>query len=616
MSSRLAESPARSGAAIPALVPARMVNEVLYCERLFYLEWSQGEFADNAFTVDGRAVHRRADAGGGALPPKPGKRVAKADDESEVDVVDERPYQARSVWLSSEELGLTAKIDVVEGEGSGRVLPIEYKRGSAPDVPEGAYLPERAQVAAQVMLLRASGYACDVGALYFAGSKRRVPVEVDASLETVVLRAIARAREVAASAKLPPPLDASPKCKGCSLVGICLPDEVNLLRKLEGLPIADDVAPTAASSPAPLADEPDPWGLAPTDAPSEPEPIVRRLIPARDDALPLYVQDQGARVGVEGDRLVVHGREGGRHEARLPNTSHVVLLGNVQVSTQAVRALLEREIPIVYCTYGGWVMGRAEGFSSKNVELRMAQHEAMKSTAFRLRFARGIVAAKIRNGRTMVRRNHEAPNAVVLGELERLAREAEAAESPPSLLGIEGAAAKAYFAELPGMLKGTADVRSTFAFEHRNRRPPRDPINALLSFVYALLVKDVTLACAVAGLDPMLGAYHTLRFGRPSLALDLMEELRPIVADSVVIGVVNNGVLDAGDFIERAEGVALSPAARKKVILAYERRMDQLVTHPIFDYRISYRRIIEVQARLFSRLILGELDAYPSFRTR
>jgi CRISPR/Cas system-associated exonuclease Cas4 (RecB family) len=145
----------------PELVPARMINEVLYCERLLYLEWAQGEFDDNWFTVEGRAVHKRADKPGGEMPPKPETKPArkKREVEEEEGEQDERldppPYEARSVWLSSERLGITAKIDIVEGHDSGRVLPIEYKRGKAPDLPEGAYLPERAQICAQVLLLRA-----------------------------------------------------------------------------------------------------------------------------------------------------------------------------------------------------------------------------------------------------------------------------------------------------------------------------------------------------------------------------------------------------------------------------------------------------------------------------
>ncbi|MFO0762684.1 MAG: CRISPR-associated endonuclease Cas1 [Byssovorax sp.] len=608
----------------PALVPARMINEVLYCERLCYLEWAQGEFEDNVFTVDGRAVHRRADQPGGSLPPLEGGDAAgaakgrgkKADDvDDEADKPEPRPYEARSVWLSSEKLGITAKIDIVEGEAGGRVLPIEYKRGAVPDLPEQAYPPERAQICAQILLLREHGYTCDEGAIYFAASRRRVPIVADAGLVMMTERAAARAREVVSSAEIPSPLVESPKCHGCSLSGICLPDETNLLRQLTGAPPDE---PEEAQGDNPLdallgPDEADPWGLYGTVAP---EVELRRLHPARDDKMPVYVQDQGARVSLEGERLVVVGRKEGRVEARLPNTSQVSVLGNVQVTTQALKALLSRGIPLSFFTTGGYFLGRALGHESNNVELRMAQYRAASDPARCLSIAQGLVAAKIRNARTLLRRNTEEVDPVVVSHLEQLAKKAEAAESLESLLGIEGSAARAYFASFSGMLKGDAALHATFDLEGRNRRPPKDPVNALLSFAYALLTKDFTVALGTAGLDAQLGFYHQPRFGRPALALDLMEEFRPLIGDSVVIGAINNGVFAEKDFVRAAGSVALTPEARKSFLLAYERRMDQLVTHPVFGYRISYRRVLEVQARLLGRMLLGEIPSYPSFRTR
>ncbi|AUX19870.1 CRISPR-associated protein Cas4 [Sorangium cellulosum] len=662
-----------------------MINEVLYCERLLYLEWAQGEFEDNVFTVEGRSVHRRADVAGGELPPPPAgaapgaaeghagttpspvpgmppaspmqpaapeaarrgsARRALRDD----DAAEPPPYEARSVWLSSERLGITARIDVVEGDASGRLLPIEYKRGHAPDVPGGAYLPERAQLCAHVLLLREHGYACDEAAIYFAASRRRVPIAIDEALVAATLAAAARAREVTGAACIPPPLVDSPKCNGCSLVGICLPDETNLLRRLAGEELdapaegllagveAVEQGPDELEGPL----EVDPWGLAgeaseaseasaasevsaaseasaaakPGEGDAAGETELRRLHPARDDRLPVYVQEQGARIGLAGERLVVHTRAGGRSEARLSNTSQVALLGNVQISTQAMRALLERGIPLCFMTYGGYYLGRATGLDSRNVELRVAQHRAAADEAFCLSFARGVVVSKIKNARTMLRRNHAAAEPAVLSELDQLARKAAEAPSLASLLGLEGTAARAYFGAFPGMLKGPDEVRGAFDLEGRNRRPPRDPVNALLSLAYALLAKDLAVTLGTVGLDPLLGFYHQPRFGRPALALDLMEEFRPIVADSVVVATINNGVVAPDDFQRHGDAVALRPAGRKKFLMAYERRMDQLVTHPVFGYRISYRRVLEVQARLLARVLLGEVEAYPSFRTR
>ena len=612
------------GSEAPALVPARMINEVLYCERLAYLEWAQGEFQDNAFTVEGRAVHRRADRG----RPLPPRRASESDDAGGPGEPAASPFEARSVWLSSERLGITAKIDVVDVE-AGRVVPVEYKRGKAPDLPEGAWLPQRAQVCAQVLLLREHGFECERGEIYFAADRRRVPITIDDGLRHATLDAVHRARTLTAAGRVPPPPRDSAKCDGCSLVAICLPDEVTLLK---GLDLGDD----ALEDPAETQPSDRPSWLEPDDGPSwldsddltrpravdpwsSPDPVaaprvLRRLHPARDERIPLYVQTQGARVTLDGELLAVMASRR-LVEARLPGTSQVSLFGNVQVTSQALRELLDRNIPVCFFSYGGWFRGRTRSHGSKNIELRIAQHRAADDPALCLRVARGMVQAKILNCRTLLRRNAPGLPEEVLVQLRHLARKALEAESLESLLGIEGTAAREYFGAFTGMLKGGA-ASGAFDIDGRNRRPPRDPINALLSFAYSLLCKDLVVVLDAVGLEPLLGFFHQPRYGRPALALDLMEELRPLLADSVVLGALNNAVVQERDFVEAAGSVGLGPAARKRFISAYERRMDQLVTHPVFGYRISYRRVLEVQARLLGRMLLGEIDEYPSFRTR
>lgn len=598
---------------LPETVPARMINELLYCERLMYLEWVQAEWADNRFTLDGKAVHRRVDKKAQVLRPREevGNTTAKArsksrtqsDDDSSPK--DEKPYTARSVWISSERLGVTAKIDLVDVDGE-LVVPVEYKRGKKPA--HGPYLPELAQVAVQVLLLRDNGYQCPGGEIYFAEDRRRIPVDVNEALETTVLDAVGRAREILKSGVCPPPLEDSPKCVGCSLAGICLPDEVRSLQ---------ESVPSAAEEPEaenPFEVGEDPWGLAgPVPDPSFEKP-VRRLFPARDDKIPLYVQGRGAALRLQGERIIVTVPGEKATEVRLGNTTSVTIFGNAQITTQAQRRLMEEGIPLLFATSGGWIVGRSIGSESKNVELRAAQYQASRDPVVCLEFAKEFVRTKISNCRTMLRRNHREPSGVTLSELKQLMKKAADASSIESLLGIEGTAARVYFQAFSGMLK--AELEESFHFDSRNRRPPRDPINALLSFCYSLLTRETTLAAQCVGLDPLLGFYHQPRFGRASLALDLMEEFRPILADSTVISVINNGVVGPDDFVRGQEAVALKPPARKKVIQALERRMDQLVTHPVFDYRLSYRRVLEVQARLLGRRLTSEVAAYPGFRVR
>jgi CRISP-associated protein Cas1 len=562
------------------LLPVRMLNEFAYCPRLAYLEWVQSEFADSADTVEGRFHHRRVDVapkrsvgtGSGEAGACP-----RGDDEDEDTVIHQR-----SLWLSSERLGITAKIDLVEGVGNA-VAPVDYKRGKRPHVEKGAWEPERVQMCAQGLILKEHGYECDGGFLYFVGSRERVAIAFDQELIERTLELIAGMRRMARGGEMPPPLVDSPKCPRCSLVRICLPDEIVLLRHH-----ADDEQATST---------------------------IRRLLPARHDALPLYVQQPGARVSKQGDCLRVMDHDEVLAESRLVEVSHLVLFGAVQVSTQVVQELCRREIPISYLSSGGWFYGITTSLMHKNVELRRRQYAAAASPSFCIRLATRFVQAKIANCRTILRRNHTAAPETVLQDLKRDQLHAAQAQSLEELLGIEGTAARRYFSEFRGMLK-TDGMPPDFDFDGRNRRPPKDPINALLSLAYAMLAREWTVTLHAVGLDPYLGFYHQPRYGRPALALDVMEEFRPLIADSCVLTAINNGEVRSEDFIRRMGTVALTPEGRRRFIETYERRMGQEITHPVFGYQVSYRRILEVQARLLGRYLCGEIPNYPSFTTR
>ena len=221
------------------------------------------------------------------------------------------------------------------------------------------------------------------------------------------------------------------------------------------------------------------------------------------------------------------------------------------------------------------------GLLHKNVELRRLQFRAAESPAASIKLANAFIATKIRNCRTFLRRNAEDVPVQAIDMLRRLADDAETCDAAESLLGIEGTAARVYFEHFPRLFKRPdQDGNLAFDFDGRNRRPPRDPVNALLSLAYSLLAKDLTVVLQAVGFDPFLGFFHRPRYGRPALALDLMEEFRPLVADSVVLTVVNTGVVQRDDFVGRAGAVSLSDSARGRFLRAYERRMDELVTHP------------------------------------
>jgi CRISP-associated protein Cas1 len=228
-----------------------------------------------------------------------------------------------------------------------------------------------------------------------------------------------------------------------------------------------------------------------------------------------------------------------------------------------------------------------------------------------------MIAGKILNCRTLLRRNSRGDVSSTMDALKRLADQAREADSFSSLLGIEGTAARMYFGALPSMLVGDGEpFGAEFSQLGRNRRPPRDPLNALLSFCYSMLTKDLVAVTLGVGFDPYFGVYHRFRYGRPSLALDLAEEFRPLIADSVVIGLLNTSEITSSDFIRRAGAVSLTADGRRTVLKAYERRLDTQIRHPVFKYRISYRRVLDVQARLLAAVLVGELPEYIPMVTR
>ena len=233
----------------------------------------------------------------------------------------------------------------------------------------------------------------------------------------------------------------------------------------------------------------------------------------------------------------------------------------------------------------------------------------------RLALARAFVRAKTQNQRTLLRRNTDSRIDEALGDMQRLIGRIEACPDVDALMGVEGSIAAHYFAHWASMLSA-GPARDAFAPECRNRRPPRDPVNAMLSFGYALLAKETTVALLAEGLDPYWGFLHSPRHGRPALALDLMEEFRPLIVDSAVLSAVNTGMVAPGDFVTGAGGCAMKDTARKALIRAYEMRLDQMVTHPVFDYRCSWRAVIRVQARLLAKTLRGDVPAYTGITTR
>jgi len=553
------------------LVPARMVNEWVYCPRLAYLEWVDGEWAANADTEAGKRAHARVDAGGGVLPAP----ATMSPDVAET----APPFVARSLELASERLGLVAKLDVVEGE-EGRVTPVDYKKGKRPHVQAGAYEPERVQLCVQALILEDNGYTVDEGFLWFVGSRERVAVVFDAALRAQTREAAAALRLAAAARRIPPPLENSRKCHHCSLMPDRKSDEVNLFR-----------------------------GGGPPRTPP----------PAADAALPLYVQQPGARIGKKGEVLTVTVDDQPEIRVGLGDISELILAGPVNLSTPALHALVRAEIPIAWMSSGFWYLASTGGRGPRSATAREAQYALRGDAVRRLRFARELVRAKLRNQRTLLRRNWRGEATVrdaAAAALKRLADRAPAAAGLPELLGVEGEGAALYFRAFPSLFTEKTAALPAFAFERRSRRPPADPVNACLSLAYALLTRVCANALEIAGLDPWAGVYHADRPGRPALALDFMEPLRPVLADSAVLTALNQGELTPDDFVTVGPGCNLNFSGRKTLIRVFERRLETEAAHPLFGYQISMRRMLHVQARLLVRHLAGELDVYPHYCPR
>jgi CRISPR-associated protein Cas1 len=620
----------------PQQIPARMLNEFVYCQRLFYYEFVDGVFVESADTLRGDAIHQRVDSGSGALPKAKRKAESDKSKESEgasTDAAGSTPKEAepqdtepetihsRSVQMGSERLGVVAKMDLVESKAEKgdlftalEVCPVDYKAGAPKEGEEANELwdTDKMQLGLQALILRDNGYTCNEGIIYYRATKQRVRLAVTPELEIWILQNIAEARRVV-TGPIPPPLVNSPKCVRCSLAPVCLPDETRMLAHASSA-----LEATERENPATPDDESAAVGERP-----------RRLIAARDDTRPLYLNTQGYRVGCKDEVLTVKEKDRVIEEVRMRDLSHVALFGNIQISTQAIQSLCDQEIPVTYFSMGGWFYGITRGHALKNVFLRMEQFRLARDETTCLSLARQFVHGKIRNHRTLLMRNHLEPPEPIIMKLKRASDDALAAASVEELLGIEGAAASQYFQQFSGMVKVEDDLPGlempgkdpkqlafNFNFTNRNRRPPTDPVNAMLSLAYSMLSKDCTLAVLAVGFDPYIGFYHQPRFGRPALGLDLMEEMRPLVAESTVLSCINNRVITEKDFVRAGQAVNLTAPGRKRFFQMYEQRMSSLITHPLFDYKVSYRRALELQARLLAKTLTGEIAEYIPLLTR
>lgn len=553
-----------SNSQIP-LIPVRRIHNFVYCPRLFYYQWVEDLFVEDANTVAGKSVHRNTDR------PSTWKEEVELTERGKL----------RSLHLSSEALGISGIIDLIDENEDGHEI-IDYKRGASNKDADGYRIAKEndaLQLAAYALLMKEHGMKPSRASIYYASEKRRVTVVLTDSLFSWCAEIIKKAKIVAQSGKCPEPLVDDPRCLHCSAYCICLPNESKFWKNDQQKPPKNKQPPR----------------------------------PPGDEGEILIVQDPRAYVRKRAGEIIVMIEKKVISKVPIEQLQAVYLYGGVQTSTQALHALLEHTIPVAYFSPAGRYLGSTQGLPSSGIDARIGQAKALQDIPLRLRISQQMIKAKIHNQRVLLMRNGK-PSDSVLKQLVTLRDSTEDVKNIDSLRGLEGAAASLYFQNFGTMLKGTAFEE--FNFNGRNRRPPRDPVNALLSQGYSILAKELTGMCHAVGLDPFIGIFHQPRFGRPALALDLMEEFRPLIVDSVVISLLNRRELDSSDFVNTAKGTFMTSEGRRQFWRAWFRRMDSVVKHPEFGYKMSYRRMLDVQTRQFWRLMRGEAKTYHGFITR
>jgi CRISPR-associated protein Cas1 len=328
----------------------------------------------------------------------------------------------------------------------------------------------------------------------------------------------------------------------------------------------------------------------------------------------LYLTEPYAYVKKRDDCLVVQLPDKTTREVPLIKVDQVVVMGDITLTTPALQALLEQGVEICYLSAHGEYHGRLSPPFSKNTFIRRKQYAACADADQTLRLAQQFVGGKLENQRTMLLRGNRKLDETAIAEaatvLKRERAQVGHATTLDSLRGMEGNGAAAYFGVFGRLL------RYDLGFARRVRRPPTDPVNALLGLAYTALMNQVLGAIQIVGLDPYAGYLHAAQYARPSLALDIMEEFRAVVADSVVITLINNRVVQAEDFVEELGAVRLKKPGKKLFYEQFEARLNTEIQHPVFGYKATYRRCLELQVRLLAKALEGDIPVYPPFTVR
>jgi len=476
------------------------------------------------------------------------------------------PDENSSIEIYCKRLGISGKTDVVKMESQGLCIR-EYK--STP-VRNKAVVTEgnRVQLALQTLCLREMGNSVISTEIYFTNHNQIVPVYLTEKDFACAERLVQETRTLILSTSAPEALEDDVRCSFCSHVDLCLPDEKYL------------------------------------------KPVTRSIISKRNDLRVIYLTTPGAYVHLKKGRMLVEKEDEPVAEIPLETIQAVQVHGNVNLSGGLIKELMQRDIPLQWCTTSGRLLGWTVSSSGPNGSTRLEQH--VLSNQGSLQLSREFIAAKIANQTTQLRRSGTQPD--VVSALRTLQHRCDGVHDNEELLGLEGRAADLYFSHWPDLI--TEEQRPSWTWEGRSGRPAHDAINSMLNYAYALLLADSVKAIISCGLDPHAGFLHSSSRNKPALALDLMEEFRAPVADSVVQTCINCQIVKPTDFVDVLGSVRMDQGARRQLISTYERRMATEFMHPTFKYRVTWHRALEIQARQILGFIEHSQTKYQGIHVR
>lgn len=524
------------------------LHALAYCPRLFYLEEVEELYTQDAAVFAGRRLHAE---------------LEKQEDE-----------EWEELFLESEELGLRGRVDALRTRDR-QLIPYEHKRGRScrdENKQPQAWQSDRLQILAYACLLESVlNIQIQEGRIRYHADNVLVHVPLDDEGRAAVRDAIQQARILRASSHRPPVTDNERLCARCSLAPVCLPEEARLAHNREWQPI--------------------------------------RLFPKDDDRQIVHVLEPGTAVGRTGEQLKITRRNQPVETIPVRQVAQLVLHSFAQISTQALHFCADQEIGVHFISGGGRYLGSFDTRQG-SIQRRIRQYAALSNIETCLQLARKLVICRAQGQRKFLMRGTRGMAEVpelkqAIAQMQAVLKQVPQAKSLESLLGLEGNLAALYFRALPFLI--SQQVPSELHFCERNRRPPKDRFNALLSFGYTLLIKDVMNSILTVGLEPALGFYHQPRSQAAPLALDLMEIFRVPLVDMTVMASVNRGQWDVqADFEVRGVQVWLSEAGRRKFVSLYERRKEESWKHPATGYSLTYRRLLELEVRLLEKEWMGE----------